>query len=447
MMRLSVRRPGALALVAALAFVLRGSVAHAQDSSLTVRIGLTYAPGTKPGVLVLPVNGQNGDSVRAILQRDLDYGDRANVVARESAVMDTTADGSRGQFNYPLYARLGAAAVVQATLTATGLHVAVHDVRTQRVERVKDFPLVAAPLSPDWRQQVHAIADAIEFWVTGGRGVAASRILYSSGGRIWQIDSDGANPTALTGANPPALYPAWHPKATHIVYTVMTDDGTRVVVRELGGNGGGASRTLRAPVGSVNTSPIFSQPDGDMILYAHGLDNGTDLYAVPTSGTESPRRVTVSRGMDAVSPSYSPDGRRIVYVTNRPGGLGLYIADADGTNAEALTPFSFGDQSQRTDPSWSPDGRLVAFQAEKDGRSQIYSVSPRDRGAIRQYTNEGRNEDPSWAPDSRHVVFTSNRSGSWQLWILDIESNRVRQLTHAASGARAGAWSPRLIVH
>jgi TolB protein len=443
-MRLSVRRPGALALMAALAFVLRSGAAHAQDSSLTVRIGLTYAAGTKPGVLVLPVNGPNGDSVRTILQRDLDYGDRANVIAGQAIVMDTTSDGSRGQFNYPLYARLGAAAMVQATLTSAGLHVAVHDVRTQRVERVKDFPLAAAPLSPEWRQQLHAISDAVEFWITGGRGVAATRILYSSGGRIWQVDSDGANPTALTNASPPAHYPAWHPKGTHFAYTVHTEEGTRVVVREIGANG--ASRTLRAPSGSVNTSPTFS-PDGETIVYAHGQENGTDLFAVPTFGTESPRRVTVSRGMDAVSPSYSPDGRRIVYVTNRPGGLGLYIADADGTNAEALTPFSFGDQSQRTDPSWSPDGRLVAFQAEKDGRSQVYTVSPRDRSAIRQYTNEGRNEDPSWAPDSRHLVFTSNRTGSWQLWVLDIESNRVRQLTHAASGARAGAWSPRFIVH
>lgn len=445
MMRLSVRRPGALALMAALAFLLRGGVASAQDSSLTVRIGLTYAPGTKPGVLVLPVNGADGDSVRAILQRDLDYGDRATVIAGESIVMDTTSDGSRGKFNYPLYARLGAAAMVQATLTEAGLHVAVHDVRSQRVERVKDFPLSAEPLSPDWRQQIHAISDAVEFWITGTRGVAATRILYSSGGRIWQIDSDGANPTALTASGPPAFYPAWHPRATHITYTVMTDDGMRVVIRELNGNGAGA-RTLRAPSGSVNTSPVFS-PDGESVLYAHGLDNGTDLYAVSIAGNEAPRRVTVSRGRDAVSPSYSPDGRRIVYVTNRPGGLGLYIADADGTNAEALTPFNFGDKSQRTDPSWSPDGRLVAFQAETDGRTQIYSVSPRDRGSPRQYTNEGRNEDPSWSPDSRHLVFTSNRSGSWQLWVLDTESNRVRQLTHAASGAKAGAWSPRLIVH
>lgn len=445
-MRLSVRRPGALALMAALAFVMRGSAASAQDSSTTIRIGLTYAPGTKPGVLVLPVNGANGDSVRAILQRDLDYGDRANVIAGEAVVMDTTSDGSRGKYNYPLYARLGAAAIVQPTVTATGLHVAVHDVRTQRVERVKDFSLPAAPLSPEWRQQLHAISDVIEFWVTGTRGIAATRILYSSGGRIWQIDSDGANPTSLTPSSPPAFYPAWHPKATHFAYAVQTDDGKRVRVSELNGNGSPSTRTLPARAGSVNTSPVFS-PDGETILYAYGVDIGTDLYAVPMSGNESPRRVTVSRGLDAVSPSYSPDGRRIVFVTNRPGGLGLYISDADGTNAEALTPFNFGDRSQRTDPSWSPDGRLVAFQAETGGNTQIYSVSPRDRGSPRQYTSEGRNEDPSWAPDSRHLVFTSNRTGSWQIWVVDTESGRPRQLTRAAGGARAGAWSPRLIVH
>jgi TolB protein len=444
-MRLSVRRPGALALMAALAFLLRGSDASAQDSSLTVRIGLTYAPGTKPGVLVLPVNGPEGDSVRAILQRDLDFSDRANVIAGDAVVMDTSSDGSRGKFNYPLYARLGAAAVVQGTMTGSALHVAIHDVRTQRVERVKDFPLVAAPLSPEWRQQMHAISDAIEFWITGVRGVAATRILYSSGGRIRQIDSDGANDVVLTPAADTALYPSWHPKATHYTYVNMTNDGTRVVVRELNGNGG-AARTLRAQAGSVNTSPVFS-PDGETILYAHGIYDGTDLYAAPMSGSESPRRVTVSRGRTAVSPSFSPDGRRIVFVTDRPGGLGLYIADADGTNAEALTPFNFGDKSQRTDPSWSPDGRLIAFQAEMGGASQIYSVSPRAGGSPRQYTSEGRNEDPSWSPDSRHLVFTSNRSGSWQLWVLDTESSRVRQLTKSASGAKAGAWSPRLVVH
>lgn len=438
MTRLSVRRAGALALMAAVALVTRGVVASAQDS---VRLVIRPPLGTKPGLLVLPVNGEFGDSIRAIVQRDLDYSDRVNVIGGDLVLQDTTAEGSRGEYNYPLYSRLGAHAMMQATVTATGLHVSMHNVATQKIERVKDFSLVAQPLTPEWRQQVHAISDAVHNWMTGQPGIAASRILYTSAGRVWVIDSDGANPTALTGAEPPAAYPNWHPSATHITYTVMTEEGRRIVIKEMNG----AARIIPSASGSMNTSPVFSLPNGETLLYAYGLESGTELYARSAFANDQPRKVTVSRGMDSMSPSYSPDGRRIVFVTNRQGRPELYLSDADGTNAEALTQGSFGDQSQRTDPSWSPDGRLVAFQAEKDGLSQIHTVDVRSR-QLRQLTSELRNEDPSWGPDSRHIVFTSNRSGSWQLWILDIETGRPRQLTRAPNGAKAGAWSPRLLI-
>jgi TolB protein len=409
----------------------------AQDTTRGVRIGLVYTPGTKPGVLVLPVNGEHGDSVRAILQRDFDYGDRVNVVASDSlSLVSDSAEGNR--YNYALYAKLGAAALLQATMTGAGLHVVVHDVSQQKVERVKDFVLDGPAQGSEWRLSVHNVADEVELWLTGVRGIAATRILFvdAQGGakRVWTIDSDGANARPLTPAVA-AMSPSWHPRATHFAYASLPDGGVRVVIQEIGG----ASRTL----GGTNSTPIFS-PDGATLLYAHHTDSGTDLYAANAFGSDPARRVTVGRGaFDNISPTFSPDGKRIAFTSTKSGHAEVYISDADGTNAEILTQFKFGDQSYQSDPDWSPDGRLIAFQSQVSGDFQIVTLNLRDR-SLKRHTSEGVNENPSFAPDSRHVVFTSNRTGVRQLFVIDIESGRVRQLTRAASGARQGAWSPSL---
>ena len=63
--------------------------------------------------------------------------------------------------------------------------------------------------------------------------------------------------------------------------------------------------------------------------------------------------------------------------------------------------------------------------------------------AVRQLTSVGRNEDPTWAPDSRHMAFVSDRAGYRQLWIVDVETGRIRALL-TSSGVRLPAWSPRL---
>ena len=88
------------------------------------------------------------------------------------------------------------------------------------------------------------------------------------------------------------------------------------------------------------------------------------------------------------------------------------------------------------------DGRRVAFQSQISGVFQIMAINLRDR-SVQAFTSEGRNTEPSWAPDSRHLLFTSTRSGTSQLWVLDTESGRTRQLTRVGK-ARLGAWSPRL---
>lgn len=426
----------ALTLVTALV-VPFGAPLRAQDTTVAgVRIGLVYT-GARPGVLVLPVEGTAGDSIRAILQRDFQNGDRIDVVALEPSAIPPFGNGS-AKPNYALFTRLGAAAILQVTPNSFGIQVAVHNAGKGVVERTKAFPLPTGALSADWRLALHSVADEVEQWITGVRGIAATRILYVSAGRVWQVDSDGANPTSVTTPGASAMSPVWHPKASHIAYMTMGATGQQIVIREIGG----ATRVLPTRAG-LNMTPTFS-PDGYTLAYAHGGESGTDLYATNAFGNEPARRITVGRGSDNTQPSFSPDGRRLAFTSGRLGHPEVYISDADGTNADLLTPFNFGDQSYRANPDWSPDGRLITFEAQIGGRMQVMSIGLRDR-VIKRHTSEGVNEQPSWAPDSRHVVFTSDRGGSKQLWVLDVESNTVRQLTRAPSGARFGAWSPTLL--
>jgi len=419
---------------AALVGLALPAAAHAQDTTSRegVRLGLKYELGTRPAVLVLPVTGVGGDSVRAILQRDLDFGDRVTVLPAGADV----ARPQGGRYNYDLLAKLGAAALVEAAIAPGGVRVAVHDVGGKRVLQRRDLPLPGAVGSPEWRMAVHAASDEVERWITGTRGISATRVLFVRDGKVHMVDSDGENVRGITTSGT-ALSPTWHPSGRQIAFVLFNDRGTQVVVRDLAT---GNSRRVSEIMNGLNITPTFS-PDGATLAFAHGEEEGTDIFATASQGGGA-RRVTIGRGSDNVSPSFSPDGRRIAFTSGRSGHPEVYISDIDGTNAELLTPFNFGDQSYRSNPDWSPDGRTIAFQSQLAGEFQIMTINLRDRG-LKQLTAEGMNEDPSWAPDGRHLVFTSTRTGSKQLFVLDTETGRARQLTRGAP-VRFAAWSPFL---
>ena len=425
--------------VAALAALvtLAARPAHAQDSTQQkgVHIGLTYQPGTKPGVVVLPVSGPWGDSVQAIIARDLDFSDRIEIIGQAgttAALAVQQASGSGHSANYGLWKTLGAVGVVEVTLSPTGAHVVLHDVTAARQAQAADASLPAQAGSAEWRMAVHGISDEIERWITGTRGIAQSRILYVSNGRVYLIDSDGADARTITSGQT-ALSPVWDPDGRHIAYSQLDDRGWRIMIGDLAT---GQARALAT--GGLNETPVFA-PDGKSIVYAHGGENGTDLMVANPFANTRARQITVGRGTINVSPSFSPDGRQMVFTSDRLGHNEVYLMDADGSNAELLTPYNFGDQNYRSNPDWSPDGRQVAFQSRINGEFQIMTITLRDR-SVKQLTSEGRNEDPSWAPDGRHLVFTSTRTGAKELWVLDVESERMRQLTHSG-GSRLAAWS------
>jgi TolB protein len=410
--------------------VLAGPL-HAQAG---VRLGLIYGEGgQRPGIFVLPIAGANGDSLRTIVMRDLEFGDRVTVLPKNTALPAVPASGVP---DYVAAARMGINGMVQISVSGSSATVIVHNVATKQVLQRKVIALTGAASSASWRMSAHGISDACEEWITGERGIAASRVAYVADGKIWLVDTDGANPVAVTTVGR-ALSPAFHPGGQSLAYASLEAAGSGIYVTDFRS----PARRVVSPVG-LNITPSFT-PDGASIAYAHGDDFGTELYLVPAAGG-TPRRISIGRGSDNTSPTFSPDGRRIAYTSGRSGRPDVYIADNDGTNTDVLAALT-ASQAYRASPDWSPDGRAIAFQSQFSGRFQVLMISLRDR-AVKQLTVEGANEDPAFAPDSRHIIISSTRSGARQLWVIDSETGRARQLTFVRGGGpRLSAWSARII--
>ncbi len=414
---------------------LRMMEAVAQDTSQVkegVRVGLEYQPGVRPGLVVLP--GPGIDSVRAMVRRDLDFSDRFEMI---DLGIPSTTDGATGPVNYGIYKTLGAAFAVELVEAPGGLTARLHEVAGSRVRNQQVFQLPAAT-DPGYRLEIHRVSDEIARWATGTAGIAATRLLFVTGGRVYRMDSDGVDLLPVTPAGETSLSPVWSPNGQQFAYTQFRAGRGGVVVQSLAG---GALLPVPGTQSALNITPAFS-PDGRILAYAHSDESGTDIYTVNIVDHCCLQRLTVGRYADNLSATFSPDGRRVAFVSTRAGPPQIYVMAADGTDQELLAPFDFGATGASNGPEWSPDGANVVFHREVVGSPQLFLVDVAGR-RLRQLTSAGRNEDATWAPDGRHLAFVSDRSGIRQLWVIDVETGRVRQLG-SPGAARLPSWSRRL---
>lgn len=163
-----------------------------------------------------------------------------------------------------------------------------------------------------------------------------------------------------------------------------------------------------------------------------------EIWIVDSDG-ENLQRMT-GDGAIALSPSWSPDGRRIAYTSYRTGQPFLYERDL-GSGADRL--LSDRDGINIT-PSYSPDGRTVAFATTVAGNTQIATIGPE---GLRQHTR-GRgfeNLSPTWSPDGRRFAFVSDRLGEPQIYVMAPggEPRLVSEYTYGSRGySTSPDWSP-----
>jgi len=130
---------------------------------------------------------------------------------------------------------------------------------------------------------------------------------------------------------------------------------------------------------------------------------------------------------------------QIAFTSDRGGQPHVYIMSREGTDLRRL---SF-DTGYTDSPTWSPKGDRIAFVSRSGNGFDIY-VCNVDGSGLRLVISGGSNENPHWSPDGRHLVFTSNRGGGSGLYVTDLDDSPPRRLDTGGRNAISPAWSPRL---
>ena len=126
------------------------------------------------------------------------------------------------------------------------------------------------------------------------------------------------------------------------------------------------------------------------------------------------------------SPSISPDGKRIAFISKRTGATEVWIADSEDKTVQ-LTNLG---QTYTDSPRWSPDGRTIAFTSHQDGNRDIFLVDVPTRRTKRFTAEPSEEGRPSWSPDGGALYFRSDRSGSQQIWRQPINGGATQVTQH-----------------
>jgi Tol biopolymer transport system component len=190
---------------------------------------------------------------------------------------------------------------------------------------------------------------------------------------------------------------------------------------------------------------LYSQcafsPDGQILAFTAQQRGKDVLYLLDVTTRKTYKRFDLD--LESVTgPSWSPDGKRLVFSGSSGGITDLYIVNADGSEIRQITRDKFGDLQ----PQWSPDGRTIAFATDRDSASlERLSFRPWRIGLLDVETGSvsiiggqsGLNLNPQWSPDGRSIAYISDRTGAANLFLYDLDARQHFQLTNVTSAISA----------
>ena len=141
-----------------------------------------------------------------------------------------------------------------------------------------------------------------------------------------------------------------------------------------------------------------------------------------------------------ISPAWSPDSKKVAYVSFETGMAKVYIQDI----ATGERELAIENSSQISSPSWSPDGKFLSLTMYQDGNAEIYILNLKNRNLTRLTNHFSIDTESSWSPKGSKIMFTSGRSGSPQLYEIDLRrfNAKPKRITFDGNYNAKGSYLP-----
>lgn len=286
----------------------------------------------------------------------------------------------------------------------------------------------------------HDAEDTLPAWSPDGEQL----VFYSTRGLaegLYRIASDGQPALLFTESGQSETYPLWSTDGHSIIYSFDRRGGVGIYTISVSG---GQPTRISDDLAALMTY----SPDGRQIGFMADCDNNCDLFLMDADGGNV--RTITRNGLFDVFPAWSPDSRSIVFMSNRDRFFELYVAAADcvalpggcNNNLQRLTDNRDFDGF----PVWSPDGKNLLFSSDRDGNFELYlldaaCISQPDtcEQTMRRLTYQPAHDiSPSWSPDGRWIAFISGRA----VYVMDHEGGSMRQIMDDVLPDQFLVWRP-----
>ena len=249
---------------------------------------------------------------------------------------------------------------------------------------------------------------------------------------ICRFDMDSKSLTNLTQTlQVHERFPCWNPINQSVIYG--TNLGELIEFRQNGSN-----KTIAAEQNVTYTNPRVS-PDGRYLAYISYMIQGTtedgDIYLLDMATGKNQLQVKLPGHQ--FNPGWSRDGNYLVFMSGeRRGAYDIWMVRSDGSEPKAVIESDYFDNQ----PDLSPDGKQMVFTSNRTGDCEIWLCNLKT-GNLKQLTNHpGVDEYPRWSSDGSQILFTSYRQGYYQVWVMNADGTKQRPLIKGDFDARDGEW-------